>query len=139
VFWVKHRFKGFLMIAILSVLSALAGAAWAGTAFDKPLVVLVYDQTCHAWCDKVRPVVGELKVQYGVRVDFAELDATQSVLSEAKKAAKQMGIEGYLGDFRDSIPLVAVFNARRSLIQELPGPKKISDYKKHIEAALESK
>lgn len=127
------------VLSLASLALVFAAAAFAGATFDKPLVVLVYDQTCHVWCDKVRPLVKDLKTEYGDRVTFAELDATQSVLGETKKAAKLIGIEGFLGDFRDSIPLVAIFSPRRSLIKELSGPKGITDYKKYIEAALVNK
>lgn len=102
----------------------------------KPLVVLVFDQTCKAWCSQVRPVIKELQTEYGDRVTFAELDATDSVLAETKKQAKELGLLSWMTDVRDYVPLVAFFDNKRKVVNELLGPKTKKDYKENIEKAL---
>ncbi len=131
----RSRFCLILALSISFFFAQQAALAADGT-FEKPIFVLVFDKTCHAWCGQVRPVVKELQQEYGDRIEFAELDVTQSALEEAKKTAKQMGLQRYISDFSDLVPLVAVFNTRRDLIKELVGPKRKEDYKKVVDAAM---
>jgi thiol-disulfide isomerase/thioredoxin len=123
-------------LVILFFLSQQAGLA-ADEVFDKPLFLMVFDKTCHAWCAKLRPIVKELQQEYGDRVDFAELDITQEVLPESKKIAKQLGILKLVPDFGDQVPSVAMCAKERiHLIKELSGPKPKAAYKDLIELAL---
>jgi thiol-disulfide isomerase/thioredoxin len=109
----------------------------ADEIFDKPLFLMVFDKTCHAWCDKVRPLVKELHQEYSDRIDFAELDITQEVLPESKKIAKQLGVLKLVPDFGDQVPSVAVCARERvHIIKELAGPKRLEDYKSLCELAL---
>ena len=103
---------------------------------DKPLVTLIFDQTCKVWCKQVRPVMKELQEQYSGRVGFSELDATDSVLPETKKKAKELGIGGYFSDAADYVPVVLIFTAQRKLVKELPGPKTKEAYQAVIEKAM---
>jgi len=111
-------------------------ASFADDQLRRPLVVLVFDETCKAWCHKVRPVMAELKLSYAQRVEFAELDATQSVLADTKKRAKDLGILGWFTDDADYVPVVLIFDNRRNLIKELPGPKTKEDYSANIDKAI---
>ena len=100
------------------------------------MVLLIFDQTCKVWCKQVRPVMKELEEQYRDRVGFVELDATESVLADTKKKAKEMGISGYFADAADYVPVVLVFTANRKLVKELPGPKSRKDYESVIQKAI---
>jgi thiol-disulfide isomerase/thioredoxin len=133
----------FKLAALLCLLAPICATAQA-TAKDvdyeeKPLVVLVFDQNCKAWCAKVKPIMGELQQEYGDKVLFAQLDATQSVLPEAKKQAKQLGILSFFSDFEDYVPVVGFFSAHRKLIKELTGPKSKDEYKLSIDKAMSVK
>jgi hypothetical protein len=59
---------------------------------DKPLVMLVFDQNCKAWCSRVKPMMSEFQQEYGDKVMFAQVDATESVWTESKKQVKQLGV-----------------------------------------------
>jgi hypothetical protein len=124
-----------LMLFYLMLASALPGS-FADEQARKPLCVLVFDETCKAWCTKVRPVMAELKQTYADRVEFAELDATQKVLADTKKRAKDLGILGWFTDDADYVPVVLIFDNRRNLIKELPGPKTKEDYSSNIDKAI---
>jgi thiol-disulfide isomerase/thioredoxin len=121
---------------VLFFLSQQAGLA-ADQIFDKPLFLMVFDKTCHAWCDKVRPMVKELREEYSDRMDFAELDITPEALPESKKIAKQLGVLKLVPDFGDQVPSVAVCaRNRNNIIHELAGPKKIEEYKDLVKLGL---
>lgn len=124
-------------IAATLILIAHTPTAAADQVFDKPLFLMVFDKTCHAWCAKVRPMVKELQEQYGTEVDFAEIDITQEVLSESKKRAKDLGVLDMLADFGDQVPCCAVFKKKRSsLIKELAGPKTKEQYESLVKLCL---
>lgn len=108
--------------------------------FDKPLFLMVFDKTCHAWCAKVRPMVKELRDQYADQIDFGEIDITQEVLDVSKKEAKQLGVLELLPDFGDQVPCCAVCAKKRTdIIKELAGPKTKEDYEKLVKLALSKK
>lgn len=108
--------------------------------FDKPLFLMVFDKTCHAWCEKVRPMVKELRDQYADQIDFGELDITQEVLQTSKKEAKQLGVLELLPDFGDQVPCCAVCAKKRTdIIKELAGPKTKDEYEKLVKLALSKK
>ncbi len=123
-------------LIVLFFFTQQAGIA-ADEVFDKPLFLMVFDKTCHAWCDKVRPIVKELQQEYADKMDFAELDITQEALPESKKIAKQLGVLKLVPDFGDQVPSVAVCARERiHIVKEISGPKPKSDYKNAIELAL---
>jgi len=132
------------LIAKLAVLFCLLAAlcpTGQATAKDaeyeeKPLVVLVFDQNCKTWCTRVKPIMSELKQEYGDKVLFAQLDATQSVLPETKKQAKQLGILPFFADFQDYVPVVGFFSSHRKLVKELTGPKSKDEYKVNIDKTI---
>ena len=110
--------------------------ALAADEEKKVLFVLVFDKTCHAWCDKVRPMVKDLQSEYTDRVEFAELDATANVLQETKKKAEALGVLKVFADVTDYVPIVLIFDSRRKLFKELPGPKPASEYKACLDKAI---
>lgn len=128
-----------LLLTSLLVLSALvhAPALAAEPIFDKPLFLMVFDKTCHAWCEKVRPVVRQLKEEYSDKIDFAELDITQEVLPESKKIAMQLGVIKLVPDFGDQVPCVAACGRQRTkIIKEIAGPKPEQVYRDLINLAI---
>jgi thiol-disulfide isomerase/thioredoxin len=136
--------KSFSTSLLSALLVSFAAPAWAAETLstestdlkDKPLVMLIFDQTCKVWCKQVRPIMKELQDEYRDRVGFAELDATESVLTDSKKKAKELGIGGYFSDAADYVPVVLIFTANRKLVKELPGPKTRKDYENVIDKAM---
>lgn len=103
------------------------------------VVVLLYDDHCKTWCEKVRPILRELKERYGQRVSFAELNTAPAALKDTKKLAKDLGVSSFLADYCDFVPYVGVFNQRKKLIKELQGPKDKDIYVQAIEKVLAEK
>lgn len=114
----------------------------ADTDFDA-LVVLVFDDACGKWCNQVKPMMKELKAQYG-RVRFLELNASSTALSAAKQTAKAWHIENFLAATTDNIPEVGVFEhkpgaSKPKLVKELVGLKSKEVYAAAVEHALTKK
>lgn len=126
-------------LVILALAGSPASASPQAKAAEKPvLVVLVFDQTCKAWCEKVRPLMKELGQEFGEGVRFAELDATEAVLAETKKTAKDLGVLNIFKDVMDYVPVVLIFNRKQQLVKELTGPKSKDIYRNNIQKALTS-
>src|SRR5215813_3866650 len=87
------------------------------------LVVLIFDESCKVWCQKVRPIMKELKGQYTDKIEVIELDASQPTLKQAETVAKSYGVYGFLRDSADWVPIVGIFSSRKKLLKELVGPK----------------
>lgn len=134
-----------LKLAALACLLAPVCAAGEATGKDvvegddKPLVMLVFDQNCKAWCSRVKPMMSELQQEYGDKVLFAQVDATESVWTETKKQVKQLGVSSIFDDLRDYVPVVAFFAPHRKLVKELVGAKSKEDYRTNIDKALGKK
>ncbi len=105
----------------------------------KVLVVLLHAQHCRTWCKEVRPILEEIKKDYGDRLAIRELDITEDTLAKAKAQAKQLGVASFIPAGMDSVPCVGIFSADRHLVGELAGPQKKSTYKKYIEKAMKAK
>lgn len=130
---IRHIFLLLLVIAAGLVNPALSAPAKPG---QQVLVVLIFDQSCKAWCQKVRPMMKELGEVYGDKVSFAELDASHDKLKEAEARAKELGVYSFLSDSADWVPIVGVFSPQRKLVKELVGPKQKEVYAGAIDKAL---
>jgi thioredoxin-related protein len=135
---VLHFAPSMILTALLfcGALASNAADNAPAPAPNKVLVLLVFDKTCKVWCQRVRPVMKELKESYGTRVDVAELDSTQDVLEDSKKKAKELGVSKFFADVSDYVPIVLIFDAQRKLVKELPGPKPVEEYRASIDKAL---
>lgn len=130
-----------LLIATLLTLpsnSAVAEPVSTAQSADNggALVVLLYDEHCKTWCEKVRPIMRELKEHYGNKVKVVELNTSHSALKESKKEAKELGVSGFLADYCDFVPYVGMFNRKRKLVKELQGPKEKDTYVQAIDKVL---
>lgn len=130
---------GALFSALLCATALPTLASTPGLGEQPVLVVLVFDQGCKTWCQKVRPLMAELKAQYGTKVDFVELDASPGTLKEAEAKAKELGVFFFLRDSADWVPIVGVFSPQRKLVKELVGPKQKEVYVSVIDKALSYK
>lgn len=132
-------FRSFLLILTLITLTSGWSRCYAATADasgQHVLVVLIFDEGCKVWCQKVRPIMKELKDQYGQRVDFLELDASAGTLNESQAKAKEAGVISFLRDSADWVPIVGIFSPKRRLVKELVGPKPKDTYASVIDKAL---
>lgn len=124
-------------LIIASVTCNFAGAE--NIQYDKPLLVMIFDQNCKTWCSQVRPMVTQLKQAYGEEADFAEIDVTANVLKEASKQAKDLGIGGLLPDMLGYVPLVLICESNRKNYKEFVGPKKLEVYENYLKIVLSKK
>lgn len=114
------------------------GTAAGNEQFDA-MVVLVFDDSCGKWCNLVKPIMKDLQGKYA-NVRFVEINASPSVIKEAKKTAKQLKIDNFLAATTDNIPEVGVFTHKAEkgpkLQKELVGLKGKDVYVSAIEHAL---
>jgi thioredoxin-like negative regulator of GroEL len=104
---------------------------------SKPLLVMIFDQNCKTWCSQVRPIVADLRKSYSEQVEFAEIDVTQTVLKDAKKQAKELGIGNLLADTVSLVPLVLICGSKRSKdYKEFVGPKTKEVYEEWLKKYL---
>lgn len=125
-----------LIISCLLPEAVLAADAATVRDADKVLILMLFDENCKKWCPKVRPILAELKTQYGEKVAIHELDVTQSVLKTSTDTAKQLGVLPFLKGALDYVPLVGIFTRKRQLVKELSGLKTKETYDKFVEKAL---
>jgi hypothetical protein len=135
-----------LLMSVLAATSASAKESTEGTpsesttSDEKPLILMVFDQNCKAWCAKVRPVIAELKQEFSDQSAFAELDVTQNVLKEAKDQAKHLGLGSFVADIQDYVPVVAIFTSKdkstRHLVKEEVGIKSKEAYISVLQTAI---
>ena len=130
----------FLMSSGIAMLFSplLSPAAIAGEDSEdgRVLVVFVFDKSCRISCDAVRPIFKQLKVDYGERVKFVELDVSKDMLGESQKTAKALKVGRFLDDTEDWYPAVGVFTGGRKKIKEILGAKPKDQYVQAIEKAL---
>lgn len=130
----------FLIVSILIICCLLPEAALAADAnvrdADKVLILMLFDENCKKWCPKVRPILAELKTQYGEKIAIHELDVTQAELKNSTETAKQLGVLPFLKGALDYVPLVGIFTRKRQLVKELSGLKTKETYDKFVEKAL---
>lgn len=130
----------FLIVSILIVSCLLPEGALASEATvrdaDKVLILMLFDENCKKWCPKVRPILAELKTQYGEKIAIHELDVTQTELKASTETARQLGVLPFLKGALDYVPLVGIFTRKRQLVKELSGLKTKETYDKFVEKAL---
>ena len=133
------RFVLMVLLSLAAVCGMTSTAAQESLADKRPLlVVLIFDESCKVWCQKVRPIMKELKGQYSDKIEVVELDASQTTLKQAESVAKSYGVYGFLRDSADWVPIVGIFSSRKKLLKELVGPKQKDVYVAAIDKALSS-
>lgn len=142
----EGAFARALMCALLMITSGfailfspvLSPPAMAGEEGEdgRVLVVFVFDKSCRISCDAVRPIFKQLKVDYGERVRFVELDVSKDMLGESQKTARALKVGRFLDDTEDWYPAVGVFTGGRKKIKEILGAKPKVQYVQAIEKAL---
>lgn len=122
---------------ITLVVGAFACSTFAEEPVASPAVVILYSKHCKAYCEKVRPLLKDLKDQYPA-VSFVELDTSPEAMQDSKGKAKAMGrcVLAFLSDYADLVPYVGLFNAKGRLVKDLSGPKTKEVYASAIDKYL---
>lgn len=130
-----------------SVMTVLALALSASAAIAQPdqtsaataakpsmVVVLIYDDSCITSCTVVKPIVKDLATEK--MVQYEELNTSREHLKETMARAKALGVEKFVGDRTEEVPVVGLFTSRGKKLGELTGRKTKEVYREAIEKAM---
>ncbi len=81
-------------------------------------------------------MIADLQKNYGADVEFAEIDVTTPVLTEAKNKAKELRIANLLEDAVGYVPLVMICSSNRKKHTEVVGPKPKEIYEDCLKKVL---
>jgi len=75
---------------------------------SNPLFVTITMRECHS-CQKLKPVIEELKNEYNDRVTFITLDvSSKASLEESQETAIDLGIENFFNENKKGLPAVGI-------------------------------
>ena len=75
---------------------------------SNPLFVTITMKECYS-CQKLKPVIEELKDEYSDRVTFVTLDvSSKASLEESKDTAVALGIENFFNENKKALPAVGI-------------------------------
>ena len=99
--------KKLIPILLITLLSFSLQAVKASDA-SSPLFVTITMKECYS-CQKLKPVVEELKNEYSDRVTFVTLDvSSKASLEEARETAANLGIETFFNENKNELPVVGI-------------------------------
>ncbi len=83
---------------------------------NKPIVAIIKAEWCSA-CQKLDPIIMELKQHYGDRLEFVVLDVTNDdSVAEARKTAQKHGLAQFLQQNQKKTSTVAVFGSDKKIL-----------------------
>lgn len=104
----------------------------------KPTVVIVRADWCPA-CHKVKPILDELKAQYGERLNFVVLNVTNDEMSkEAAMTANQLGLAKFFEANKKKTSTVAIFDAHQKSLFKTDHNYSRDAYVKAFDGAIAS-
>lgn len=75
---------------------------------SSPLFATITMKECYS-CQKLKPIIEELKNEYGDRITFVTLDvSSKTSLEEARETAVSFGIESFLDKNMKALPAVGI-------------------------------
>ena len=96
------------IFAVLLTLSFLSMQGAKASDDSNPLFVTITMKECYT-CQKLKPVIEELKDEYTDRVTFITLDvSSKASLIESKETATNLGIEEFFEKNRTALPAVGI-------------------------------
>jgi hypothetical protein len=128
------------LLSLITTMAVYAPAALAQPeqtpAGAKPamVVVLIYDDSCITSCTVVKPIVRELASEK--MIQYEELNTSREHLKETMAKAKSLGVEKFVGDRTEEVPVVGLFSNHGKKLGELTGRKTKDVYKEAIEKAM---
>ena len=94
-------------ILLITLISFSLQAARASDDLN-PLFVTITMKECYS-CQKLKPVIEELKDEYNGRVTFVTLDvSSKASLEESKDTAETLGIESFFNENKKALPAVGI-------------------------------
>jgi hypothetical protein len=119
---------------MISAPAAIAESEAPATAKPAMVVVLIYDDSCVTSCTVVKPIVRELASEK--MIQYEELNTSHDHLKETMVKAKQLGVEKFVSDRTEEVPVVGIFSGRGKMLGELTGRKTKEVYRQAIEKAM---
>ena len=97
-----------LLFLFLIILLSFSLQAVKASDDSNPLFVTITMKECYS-CQKLKPVIEELKDEYSDRVTFVTLDiSSRTSLEEAKETAASLGIKSFFDKNRNALPAVGI-------------------------------
>ena len=104
---------------------------------SNPLFVTVTMKECYT-CQKLKPVIEELKGEYEDRITFVTLDvSSKASLEKSKETATNLGLEEFFEKSRTSLPAVGIICPGGIKVENVfSGETEISTYKEALDKLL---
>ena len=97
-----------LLPVLLIILLSFSFQAVKASDDSNPLFVTITMKGCYS-CQKLKPVIEELKDEYSDRVTFVTLDvSSKASLEESKEIASNLGIENFFNENKKGLPAVGI-------------------------------
>ena len=126
--------KIFIILLVLSLLSIKTTKA---VADSNPLFVTITMKECYS-CQKLKPVIEELKTEYGDRMKFITLDVSSKASLEAsKETAAALGIETFFNENKKALPAIGIVCPGGTKVENVfSGETEKETYKEAIDKLL---
>lgn len=126
--------KLFILLIILICFSLQAVKA---SDDSNPLFVTITTRECYT-CQKLKPVIENLKDEYSDRITFVTLDlSSKASLDEARETAVSFGIEEFFEKNRNALPAVGILCPGGTKVENVfAGETEIDIYKEALNKLL---
>ena len=104
---------------------------------SNPLFVTITTRECYT-CQKLKPVIENLKDEYSDRITFVTLDlSSKASLDEARETAVSFGIEEFFEKNRNALPAVGILCPGGTKVENVfAGETEIDIYKEALNKLL---
>ena len=100
------KFKTILILIVVITLNAIA--IQTVLASEKSQVVVITSDCCST-CQKLKPVIEDLKYSYEWQIDFVVVNlSSRASLEEAKQIAEERGFTQFLEEHKATLPTVGI-------------------------------
>lgn len=129
----KKTFFSFAFIAISLAIQPLPSIS----SSDHLYFVTVSTEWCYA-CKLLKPVIEELKIEYGGNITFINLDPTsEESLNQSTKIAEQYGLTNFFNNNKGAFPTVGILCPGATVAEQvIVGANSKGVYKETIERLL---
>ncbi len=104
---------------------------------SNPLFVTITMKECYT-CQKLKPVIENLKEEYNDKVNFVTLDvSSKASLEESREKAEELGVKEFFEKNRNSLPAVGIVCPGGTMIEKaFLGESDINTYKNALDELL---
>ena len=133
----KKASTSIVLILLIASFLFCSPKAYAQSIDEKPLFVTISTQWCYA-CKILKPVIEELKKEYGDRVTFVDLDPTsEETLAQSMKIAEEYGITQFFNSSRNAFPTVGILCSSNTTPEKIiVGANQKQSYKEILDKLL---